>query len=169
MSNYSLQPVKDFKVLDENSNYLVLFGVNNTPPHIGFVYKGKYYSNNSRGGKQNYDFSKILRSINRKKVPTLLISIKMKQIDPDKFFQSEPLSIGESCLSPIKSMLSEVGIPLNGSAFVFDMLDELAKKDQINRIEHLFCTKLITDNIITLEKYTQVEIDEAIREAKRLC
>lgn len=168
-SKYSLSSVDEFKFLNVDSNYLVLFGVNNIPPHIGFVSKGKYYSDNSSGGKRGYDFSNILKSVDRKKIPTLLISIEMKEVDPEKYFRSVPLNPGESCLTPIKNMMIEADIPIGKASFVFDLLNDLLENDLINKVEHLHCSNLISDNIITLEKYSQEEIDQAINDAKRLC
>lgn len=169
MSEYVIENIHDFKELDANTDYIVLFGVDKAPPHIGFVTKLRYYSKSSQGGKRNHDFNSVLSSIQRKKIPTLLLKLKSNNVSPERFFDSQPLNTGESCLTPIKLMLTANGVSVENAEFIFDVIDILHKINELDRVEQVNCSALIQTNMIKLAKYAQKEINNAIQDSKRPC
>ncbi len=169
MSEYHLNQVEEFTSVDLQGSYLLLFGVDKVPPHIGWVSDTKYYSKSSQGGKQNYEVEKILASVKRKRIPTVLLKLKVDQLTPNAFFDDIPLSAGESCLNPIKELLSSLDAGIKHAPFVFDLIELLKAADRIEKVYHLNCEEMIQGKSLSLKKYGQVDIDKAIHEAKRPC
>jgi hypothetical protein len=169
MSEYRLDNVQDFVQLDQEAHYIVLFGVDKVPPHIGFVTNGRYFSQSSVGGKFNHDFNNVMKSVSRKGIATVLIKLIKEGFKPEAFFTNTPLDLGESCLEPIKKMFVPHGLDMNDHKYVFDVITFLEKKSYIYSIEQLACEKLLDQKCLILEKYTQKEIDRAIADAKRPC
>lgn len=169
MSEYIIENINDFKELDAGTDYIVLFGVDKVPPHIGFVTKLRYYSKSSQGGKRNHDFNNVLSSIQRKKIPTLLLKLKSNNVSPESFFDNQPLNTGESCLTPIKLMLTANGVSVKDAEFIFDLINLLYKRNELERVEQINCAGLIQANMIKLAKYSQKEINNAIQDSKRPC
>lgn len=169
MSKYSISGITEFISFDEKGTYLVVINVNSIPPHIGLVTQGKYYSKSSHGGKSDYDFSKILNSLNRKKIPTLLIKLNLELGNVKSHFNNSPLQLNDSCLNPIKSMLTNNGVELKGAEFLFDVVKALKEQDKIVSAEHINCSSELDGNTISLSKYSQVDINNAIINARSLC
>ncbi|CAG5084578.1 hypothetical protein [Parvicella tangerina] len=169
MSNYTLSNISDFHSDEMTGNYLVLFGVDKIPPHIGYVQNQYYYSKSSQGVKRKFDFNKVISSINRKGLPTIVIELNGLSLDPDQFFIGSNLSKGESCLNPIKEMMGRSNEAIKEVKYLFDLLDLLLKEGYIQKVEHLNCEKFISNGSISLKKYTQEDIDKAILDAKRPC
>lgn len=169
MSNYILKEVREFIGLNRTGDYIVLFGVDNVPPHIGFVHNTRYFSKSSQGVKTDYDFQKILSSVNRKKIATVLVSLTGISPDPSMFFDQKTLSKGESCLTPIKQMLSECDGSVLECNYLFDVIEFLSQNNYLGSIEHLNCSDLIDEDSLELMKYSQEEIDLAIEQAQRPC
>lgn len=168
MSEYRLENIKLFSTVNPNSNYIVLFGVDKVPPHIGFVHKGAYFSESTKGGKTNYDFSKILLSIKRKGVKCIFIELMEMKLSPELHFSTAHLQIGESCLTPIKRMMNEI-IEISDAKFVFDLIESLIARNKIQAFYHIGCDSLIVQNTISLPKYDQSDIDLAVKNASVPC
>lgn len=169
MSSYILKGIHRFEKLDLDANYIVLFGVDKEPPHVGFVSMTKYFSKSSIGGKFDHDFNKVLKSVERKNIPTVIIKLEDGLYNPHQFYDKQPLKEGESCLSPIKSILFKKGKLPNELMYVFDIIAILKAEGRITKIEHLGCEQMLSQNCLTLNKYGQEEIDKAILDTKKPC
>ncbi|MCB9196222.1 MAG: hypothetical protein H6598_08335 [Flavobacteriales bacterium] len=161
--------ITEYHELDGQAVYLLMINVENIPPHLGLIYKGRYFSKSSLGGKFDQDAQLTLKSLIRKKIPSILVRLNMNIVDPKAFFNKIPLRSGESCLSPIKNLISENFSEVSSSKYVFDILEVLIASNKLSTVEHICCDKLISEGHITLNKYDQEDIDKAILNTKMLC
>lgn len=168
MSSITLGDIKPFIEIEDNSSYLVMVAIDKVPPHLAMISNHKYFSLSSKGLKLAVDVNKILESVIRKNIPTLLIKlpeVMTLNIVRDKFSMYNSLSEGGSCLSPIKDVFSSYAQDLNEAEYVFNLIPMLYKKGWVKEVYSLCYNK----NTFMLNEYSQVEIDKAIKNAAQLC
>ena len=175
-NSFSLSAIP-FKSIDELNTglWLVLVGINETPPHIALISEGRYYSQSTRKVDNGTPLERFLNAIERKKTPTVFVNIAPQphpdnyrnlENDPGIFFQAlSPLSNTENtCLSPIKAFFTaNYSTGFRNVNYVFELLALADKKNLLNKNIALFC-KYSDANIITLPKYTATEIRNKIQE-----
>ena len=161
MERYLIENIQEFKNLKSEAVYLVLFHVDKQPPHLGVIVNEAYYSLRFDKMQIGIEAQMILKTVQTKKIPTLLFEVDPGNISIDQIFQKYLSIEGISCLYPIR----EYFYPENFETIqlVFDLLDRL-KKDQ----------KLINTYWLNLEPNTtsfslmRYSMDEVQKEIKRL-
>src|SRR5579862_8414144 len=103
----SAAPLKSIQELNTGL-WLVLVGVDETPPHIALISGGKYYSLSARKVDCGSSLERFAGILERKHVPTLFIGIKangnaISAILEDIYKDLRPLEkTGNTCLMPIR-------------------------------------------------------------------
>src|SRR5579863_3687008 len=150
--------------------WLLLVGINNTPPHIALIYNGKYYSVSARNIDCGTPAKKFLNIIHRKNISTLCVGIQVPEKDFETLLNNlytnyKPLSdSNNSCLSPIKEFFAGNISPEFASVnYVFELVALVETKGLVKECHSLFC-KFTISNVVTLPKYTMVQIKNRIKE-----
>ena len=172
MFNYALSNIKNFDSFNGGGTYLILFAVDQIPPHIGLVHQKNYFSVSTRGVKRKFPVAIVLDAIKKRSIKTIIVKFEMSSTlnSIDSVFSSwNAIVENQSCLLPIKEVLSSWKDSFNSCSFIFDVLDVLKNEDDLHSIEHINCEKLILNDQIILPKYSQLEINEAIQNYRQLC
>ncbi len=173
-ATFSLEtiPVKSEKVL-YCGLWLVLIGINETPPHIILVNDGKYFSLSVRKVDCGSSVEKLISMLSRKNIPSLFIHIESKD-STEKissllhtiYKELRPLGNTENtCLSPIKEFFAEYfSRDFSSVNYVFELLALAEKKELLNKCLYMFCKNVINTKTIdiSLRKYTSNDVFEKI-------
>ena len=124
-------------LLPKNLNrgtFLCLFGTDKTPPHLGLVVEGKYYSTSAKGSRVGENAELILRRVNQSTIPTLFIKLDIVE-DIQKLataFKSYPkLKENQTCLLPVKDYIKSIGEDVTSAKFVFELIPILRNRKLI--------------------------------------
>lgn len=149
--------------------HLILFHVNRVPPHLGIVYKQKYYSLTASECQIGIDFDPIWRLIRSKKIETIVI--KIDSASSQEFisaaYQSYEVAKPNqyTCLSPIKDYFNEYHhISPEGIQFVFDLIPKLYESNLIDEVRQINLTSESNQFSFELLTYTMSEIYSRIQE-----
>lgn len=168
MSNYVITDIKPFVSLEPNKSYLSLIAINKVPPHLAIVTDLKYFSLSSAGVKNGMDANVILNSLNRKSIPSLFLQLSQK-LDVNhsiaEYSKFEQLDKGQSCLNPIKNLLTSIDDSLIKCHFAYDLIAEMYNR---KLIANAFSINY-NPSSLELISYGQEEIDLAIYNAAQLC
>lgn len=143
--------------------WLVLVGINETPPHIALISEGKYYSLSTRKVDCGGSLEKFINTLERKHIPSLFVNIKTTGqsilLLENIYKDLQPLVNTENtCLYPIKQLFMEFYSPdFSGVNYVFELLAVAEKKKLIGECMAVF-HKNTNSNIITLPKYSMSQI-----------
>ena len=170
-------PLKSEEQL-KNGLWLIIVGVNEIPPHIAIINGGKYYSQSARKVDSGTPLEKFLNVIQRKHVPTVFINVNVIARNEtisinsllEKIYKNiQPLSNTEAtCLSPIKAFFAEYhSVEFKNVNYVFELLALAESKALLKESASLFCEGA-NSNIVTLPKYTIVQIKNKIQEISSL-
>ncbi len=166
--------------------WIVLAGVNETPPHIALISDGKYYSVSTKKVDNESPAEIFIQALNRKKIPALFIGIKTgsnviirnetrpngssgRAILPNLLFEIykdlQPLGVhNETCLSPIKEVFKQYFSPeFTEVNYVFELLALAEKKGLLENCISLNCVTP-NSNVITLPKYSMAQIRNRINQ-----
>lgn len=168
MDKLTLKNIHSFEssFLKEKKNYLVLQNVQNIPPHIGLVIQNKYYSTAVAGVKTNLSFETVIKNIQQKNIPTLILELENITISEEKltniFENYGPLNAPEkSCLFPIIEALSIIFKQELKSEFVFELIPVL---DSWKKLKNIYSLHLSTSfpHDFRLKEYSRNEINYCI-------
>lgn len=160
--DYLIESIQQFEELDEKATYLVLFHVDKQPPHLGIIHHGEYFSLRYDKPQIGLDPQTILKTVEKKVIPTLFFEVKTEDSIDFKALFSKYQSIEKiSCLFPIREALSPEFY--EDIQLVFDLLDKLKAE---HRIIATYSLNLKPDSSkFALKKYS---IEEVQKEIKRL-
>ena len=170
MSKVVLKDIVPCRKADLMSGFhLILFHVNRVPPHLGIVYRQKYYSLTASECQIGIDFDPIWRLIRSKKIETIVIKIDSA---PSQEFISAAYQSYEvakpnqyTCLSPIKDYFNEYHhISPEGIQFVFDLIPKLYESNLIDEVRQINLTSESNQFSFELLTYTMSEIYSRIQE-----
>ena len=170
MSKVVLKDIVPCRKADLMSGFhLILFHVNRVPPHLGIVYKQKYYSLTASECQIGIDFDPIWRLIRSKKIETIVI--KIDSVPSQEFisaaYQSYEVAKPNqyTCLSPIKDYFNEHHqISPEGIQFVFDLIPILYESNLIDEVRQINLTSESNEFSFELLTYTMSEIYSRIQE-----
>jgi hypothetical protein len=157
-----ISSIQDFSELSQG---IILLHFDKVPPHLGFVMHHVYYSITSRA-VDILSFDYILKLINKKKIPCLILETKALTIDAKQvkaIFQNEGL-VGEqtSCLNPLKKIFSKtLDMPINAEV-IFDLIKVITYKQNLTS-----AFSNITTQEIFIPFYSKNEVEAYIRKLKR--
>lgn len=168
MSNYSITNIKPFDKFESNETYLALIAIDKTPPHLALFSNLKYFSLSSNGVKKGVDANIILNSLNRKSIQCLFLllseKLDLKQVSLE-FNKYSHLKKGQSCLNPIKNLLTSSDNNLGNYHYAFDLIPAMYSR---NLISDAYKFNYVNSNFEFIQ-YSQEEIDLAIYNAAQLC
>jgi hypothetical protein len=172
MSKVVLKNIKPFIYLDPGKTYLVLIAIDKEPPHLGFITNGKYYSVSTNGVKNGVDAEMIIKSLNKKNVPTILLEIyyNFDNTFLVEYYNSlKPLQENQSCFIPIRHILSQKDVEFRHAQYVFELIPILIAKDALTSVYHINAEHLMKYMTFQLKEYTQEDINAAIKNVNQLC
>ena len=146
---------------------IVLLNANKKPPHLGFFCSGKYFSLTANEVQLNQDLDSLFELINRKKIPSLFISLnqvlELSQII--KIFNDfSDLSSGITCIEPIKRIVGDLlKINVDTIKFVYQLIPLLQKHNHISSFSHFYCDDFIQNDCFYLTTYTMDEVLSRIK------
>ncbi len=154
--------------------WLVLVGVHETPPHIALVYSEKYYSLSAKKVDCGTSVERFFGVLERKQIPALFVRIQSDNFIAGK----EPIpaiiaknyndhtllgNSSQTCLSPIKQFFKEnVSGEFETINYVYELLALAQNKNLLIECLSLYFEAAIAKSIITLPKYTMVQIRNRI-------
>jgi hypothetical protein len=148
--------------------FLCLFGTDKTPPHLGLVVDGKYYSASAKGSRVGENAELILRRVNQSTIPTLFIKLDIV-VDMDKLaaaFKSYPkLKENQTCLLPIKDYINSIGEDVTYANFVFELIPILHNRKLISDSFSLY----MNDSSFELKVYSKEDIVNRIVKLQETC
>ena len=113
--------------------YLWVFHADKIPPHIGISSHGKFYSLKSNGVDLGLDTGKVLRLINDKKLPSILIRLT-PDVEEDEvqrvyqgYFKTQAGSV--TCLVPVNQVLG-----INDADKLSELLVRLNEDDNMSEV-----------------------------------
>ncbi len=109
----------------DRGTFLCLFGTDKTPPHLGLVVDGKYYSTSAKGSRVGENAELILRRVKQSTIPTLFIKLDIVEDmhKLEKAFEKYPkLKENQTCLLPIKDYINSIGEDVTSANFVFELI-----------------------------------------------
>ena len=158
--------------------WLVLIGINETPPHIALVYWGKYYSLSTGKVDCGTHVDRIINTIMRKNIPSVFVRVSENTMpiagneaaSPNILLNSifkdlKPLTGTEmTCLSPVREFFTACfSSEFIGVNYVFELLALAESKGLLKDCFSLF-PLVAASNVITLPKYTMAQIRNTINE-----
>lgn len=131
MENYLIEGIQEFKNIQKESTYLILFHIDKQPPHLGVLDRGKYYSLRYDKLQMGLDFQTILKTVEAHKIQCLIFEIKVDSESEDAAVVFEKYDSIEqiSCLHPIREFFFPEGF--ESIQLVFDLLDNLNWKRRV--------------------------------------
>jgi hypothetical protein len=158
-------------LLGKNLNrgtFLCLFGTDKTPPHLGLVVEGKYYSTSAKGSRVGENAELILRRVSQSTIPTLFIKLDIAE-DIQKLataFKNYPkLKENQTCLLPIKDYINSIGEDVTSANFVFELIPILHNRKLIADSFSLY----MNDSSFELKVYSKEDIVNRIVKLQETC
>jgi hypothetical protein len=148
--------------------FLCLFGTDKTPPHLGLVVDGKYYSTSAKGSRVGENAELILRRVKQSTIPTLFIKLDIV-VDTHKLaiaFENYPkLKESQTCLLPIKDYINSIGEDVTAANFVFELIPILHNLKLISDSFSLY----MHDSSFKLKVYSKEDIVNRIVKLQETC
>ena len=148
--------------------FLCLFGTDKTPPHLGLVVDGKYYSTSAKGSRVGENAELILRRVKQSTIPTLFIQLDVL-VDMNKLaraFENYPkLKESQTCLLPIKDYINSIGEDVTPANFVFELIPILHNLKLISDSFSLY----MQDSSFKLKVYSKEDIVNRIVKLQETC
>ena len=151
--------------------YIVIIHLSRIPPHLFLAYNGELFSITISGPKPNEPLVVLIRASSQKAFPILFCKIKENNTSSEIILKSLELAVekhqqvkvgGASCLAPLKSFFEEVySLNIKNVNFIFDLIP-LLESEKLIEAYHSIGFK---DTSITINGYTQAEIDQEILRA----
>jgi len=157
-----ISSIQDFPELSQG---IILLHYDKVPPHLGFVMHHIYYSITSKA-VDILPFEHILKLINKKKIPCLILETKALTLAAEEvktIFQNEGLvNVQTSCLNPLKKIFSKtLDVPIRAEV-IFDLVKIIAEKQYVTS-----AYSNITTQEIFIPFYSKKEVEDYIRNLKR--
>ncbi|HVA98525.1 MAG TPA: hypothetical protein VNG53_06490 [Bacteroidia bacterium] len=154
--------------------FLVIIHATKIPPHLAVAINGKLFSLSVKGISMDGDLSNFIKLIHQKKIETLFIRLSVPEIFTINQLREEikkcllvyPKVDGENatCLTPIKDFCASIyQVPTEKINFVFDLLPELRKKNNVLNAYHFNLENQLINNTFILKKYTMHDIYQSIQ------
>jgi hypothetical protein len=151
-----------------SGTFLCLFGTDKTPPHLGMVVDGKYYSTSAKGSRVGENVELILRRVNQSAIPTLFIKLDIAE-DILKLviaFENYPkLKENQTCLLPIKYYINSMGEDVTSANFVFELIPILLNRKLISNFFSLY----MRDSSFELTVYSKEDVVNRIVKLQETC
>jgi hypothetical protein len=163
MSELRIQNINPFDVDTNNRSFILIQNTLQIPPHISLVVEGNYFSVSVSGVKTEVDFQSVLKNIQLKNIPCLILEIpKIKfssEAIADIFNHYGRLDKPEkSCLFPILEVLNRAYGLILESEFVFELITELKNCERLLGVFHLNMENLLKDNDYLFPMYNRNDI-----------
>lgn len=151
-----------------SGTWLILAGIDSTPPHIAIAAGGKYYSLSLKRVDTGIPLQTFMKSMERKNTPVVFVKIENNASTDLLYpcFEKYPaLGKGKhTCLSPIRDYFSKV---YSGTFMQSDLVFELlAEADKMNLLSDSHLLGFNSSSEVTIPKYTVNEVMEWISSRK---
>lgn len=163
MSDISIKNIIPFDANAENRSFILVQNTDQIPPHISLVVDGNYFSVSVSGVKTEMDFNSVLKNIELKKIPCLILEIDDIRYSSDAisdiFKHYGRLDKPEkSCLFPIIDLLNRAYGLIHESEFVYELIIELEKNGHLKGIYHLNLESKLKQDSFLFPKYERDDI-----------
>lgn len=149
--------IKPLQEMNENAPYvLVISHVDKTPPHIGLIINGLYYSLTINGPENGINANQKKRHLKIKRIPTLFLTIFAPSYTPEHheisaiFNFSASLSDGATCLEPVNKIFSKYWNIEITKPLLFGLLESL----EVNKLIDLCYYHELNSGLIVKQTFT---------------
>jgi hypothetical protein len=127
-------------------------------PHLGLSVQGKYFSISIKRSRLNEEVEKIWRLTEIKSVPLFLVKIDHNSHQDNTIEQafSKPIQEGETCLNPLKLLLT------NQHENIQTLSDLLYHLEESNQIISYHANQVLNQKQLTLCNYNKADVLEMI-------
>lgn len=163
MSELRIQNINPFENNTNTNSFILIQNTNQIPPHISLVVDGKYFSVSVSGVKTEIDFHSVLKNIQIKNIPCLILEITEIKFSSDAISEvfnhyGRLDSPEKSCLFPIIDLLNRAYGLILESEFVFELIKELEQTQKIIGVYHLNMETKLESNSYLFPKYEREDI-----------
>jgi hypothetical protein len=163
MSELKIQNIHPFENNTNERSFILIQNTDQIPPHISLEVDGNYFSVSVSGVKTEVDFQSVLKNIQVKKIPCLILEIsKIKfssQAIADIFNHYGRLDKPEkSCLFPIIDLLNRAYGLIHESEFVFELIQELKRNENLLSVFHLNLESKLKEDSFLFPTYQREDI-----------
>jgi hypothetical protein len=167
MPELNIPNINLFENSSNECSYILIQNTNQIPPHISLVVEGNYFSVSVSGVKTEVDFQSVLKNIQLKNIPCLILEISKIKFSSnaiaDIFNHYGRLDKPEkSCLFPILDVLNRAYGLILESEFVFELITELKKCEKLLAVFHLNMENLLKGNDYLFPIYNRKDISFCI-------
>ncbi len=151
----------------EEGTYFLIINAGKTPPHLGWLVDGRYYSLHVKGKNLATPFRSLLKPFEMQRTPLLLFQLQGIQQGASaiELILARYSKVGEgiTCLHPIRDFFKEhTPVDITAVHFVFDLLPRLYQQNMIAQVQHLFMEAQVQEGQFCLPTYTMNDIDTRI-------
>ncbi len=148
--------------------YLWILKVDRIPPHLILSYKGKYYNLSVHGKFVGQSIESLLKTINQKKIKTLVLSLKdfenLQSNITESYNKFERVEApGITCLSPIKELFQVYAYP-DSISTIHDLIPLLQKNNVVTSNYGINLELNKNDKSFELPFYTIQDVYQCIDE-----
>lgn len=163
MSEIRIQNINPFKERSDDRSFILIQNTDQIPPHISLVVDGNYFSVSVSGVKAGVDFQSVLKNIQVKNIPCLILEISEIKFSSEAiaeiFNHYGRLDKPEkSCLFPIIDLLNRAYGLIHESEFVFELIRELEKNENLTGVFHLNLETKMKDDSFLFPEYRREDI-----------
>lgn len=163
MTEVKIQNINSFDVDKNDCSYILIQNTNQIPPHISLVVDGNYFSVSVSGVKTEVDFHSVLKNIQIKNIPCLILEISKIKFSADAISEvfnhyGRLDSVEKSCLFPIIEVLNRAYGLILESEFVFELINELKNCDKLKDVFHLNMETKLEDKSYLFPRYERKDI-----------
>ncbi|MBL4576898.1 MAG: hypothetical protein JKY18_04815 [Flavobacteriales bacterium] len=186
MSEYTFQNIQKLNPGLETTEllstgvHIILFNPTTPPPHLLLLVHGSVFSISVSGPRVDWALSELIKMVERRKIPTLFISLEkpesllikntsVKELIHDLIMVHPGVVANEaSCLFPIMEFCKTVyNIDISKVKVIFDLLDQLEDGNVIHKLSHLNMGKWVVDEAFHIERYGEDEVNKMINNMKK--
>jgi hypothetical protein len=169
MYSITVTSSNDWNIYNPDSAYIVFVNALEKPPHIAFVWQNVYYSYGVAGIKKVHNASSVLSGYSKRHIPLVLFKLAFTidyQLIERAFSGYTKLTLGNSCLNPIKDILTELGKIDNTPCYAYDVVLHLINNSSISEVLSFSCTIQMEGNELSLPFYDQADINRCVEVLK---
>lgn len=172
MEGFAFEELLPFPGLNPAPPYLIVIShIDKTPPHIGFIFNGYYFSLTVKGPEIQIAALIKMRMLKSKKIPTILISLKKPIFHPGLDFLSKtlregrPLHSGGSCLHPLQIIIEKFWRVNIHKPLIFGLLETIRDHGLIEKSYILKNDPTdLQENHFIIKHYTEIEVRKHINQ-----
>ncbi len=174
MSDYHLHNILPLpEVPSSESSYIILSGVDKTPPHIWISVFGYVFTIDIKGYTSHKNLSSLIDAFKRNQTKCIFLELSKPLYTPEYLFQTLNHIVVQygkivhgktTCLNPLKDYLHKAyNLDTEQASVIFDLLKTLKSQQVYKNVFHLNLQRYLSvDQGFIIKTYTLNEINERI-------